>query len=235
VLLHVLLAAAVILSLPWKGPPPEPRGFEVALVPLQLPPPLRSRASRTARAAASPASAAPATTPAAVLAAPAAASPNGTPAPGAGAGEDQGRARLAGLLRGSFGCSEAKFLKLAQAEQDRCERFRRAHVDPNLQLPALIPPEKRAWFEAALASRHSPGRLPAFGCGVLIDGVHLKIPKTPPHSLKLGPLPCYVLPPKGPLDDEVDAEAPSRHDTPGTYPTFADPNLNPGPNSLRPY
>jgi hypothetical protein len=43
---------------------------------------------------------------------------------------------------------------------------------------------------------------------MLIDGVRLVTPKTPPHGLKLGPAPCFVVPPRWIIDEEADIETP---------------------------
>lgn len=61
-----------------------------------------------------------------------------------------------------------------------------------------IPTEKRAYYDAVAAAydqqAHGPpmaGRLPGIACG-----------GKPPHSLKIGPVPCYVTPPQGFLTEE---------------------------------
>lgn len=215
VLVHLLFLCAAILSLPRKGPPPEPHDFQVSLVPWRLTPPPLPRPVRQAAAAPRPPSATssaqrPATAP---IPSPIIAPP--TPAPAPAGDEDQGRAKLAAVLRGSFGCSEASFLRLSRQEQDRCEALRRAHAAPGLELPVFVAPEKRAGFEASLAARHAPSHPPGFVCGMLIDGLRLKIPKAPPHSLKLGPAPCYVVPPKFALTEEADVEMPSKQASEG--------------------
>jgi hypothetical protein len=204
---HLALVAVVMVSLPRQGPPPEPRSFEVALT--TLPPPLLRRPRPSARAAASPALARPPV--------PALSRPSETPQPAASAaqapssGEDQeGLAKLRGVLRGSVGCSEARFLHLTQEELDRCARLLQAHLDPDRAIPAPIAPEKRAWFEASLAAYASPSHPPGVFCGMLIDGVRLVKPKAPPHALKAGGVPCYVTPPKFSISEEADIETPSR-------------------------
>ena len=212
-LLHIAFVGAAILSLPWRGPPPDPRSFEVSLVappqPVEVvrrrPPPVaRSAAPATAPATASPAVVA--TAPSAIIA---------PEAPTSAAGEDQATGKVRALLRGSVGCSEAKFAHLSQQELDRCAKWRQAHLDPNLEIPAPIAPEKRAWFDAVLAARKAPDHPPGFVCGMLINGIHLVKPRTPPHALKLGPLPCYVVPPKWGITEEADVQPPSRKDSGG--------------------
>lgn len=235
-LLHLAFLGAAILSLPRKGPPPEAQGVQVTLQPLLLRQTPRPRIRPKSRAAARPAGAPAAARPPATAPAPSPipAIPNALPSPAPG--EDQAEARVAGLLRGSVGCSEAKFLRLSQQELDRCAKWRRAHVDPNLEIPAPIAPEKRAWFDAILASRRAPDHPPGFVCGVLIDGIHLRIPKTPPHALKLGPVPCYVVPPKWGVTEEADVGTPSKQDAEGATLTYTPKTVfltngrsNPGP------
>ena len=107
-------------------------------------------------------------------------------------GEDHGELRT--VLRGSFGCSEGNFLKLTADERDRCARWIQAHVDTSRELPADIDPAKRAWFDAALAAYNSPGHTPGIGCALSLRKLSKK--DMPTHSLKLGPLPCFVVPPR---------------------------------------
>jgi hypothetical protein len=186
VLLHALFLTAAVLSLPHKGPPPEPRAFEVSLEPLAQPSrrtPVKPRAQR-------PAPAAPATAPRPTVPA-----PSPLPAqPGPAPGEGQDLANIRGLLRGSVGCSEETFLRLTRQERDHCARWRQAQIKPGLEIPAPMAAEKRAWYDATVAARNAPDHPP----GVVCFG-------KPAHGLKLGPLPCYVEPPKGPLTEDVDA------------------------------
>ncbi len=211
-LIHLGLLAAAILSLPRQGPPPEPRGFEVMLVPLRVPiKPIKRRPPATRPAG--PASTAPA---AQVVPQTGMPVPPSVQAPMPSGEDPEGRAKATALLRGSFGCSEAKLVRLSQDELDRCERWRRAHVNPDLALPAPIAPDKRAWYDAAIAARGAPSHPPGFVCGLLIDGIHLIKPKPPPHSLHVGSVPCYVIPPKWTFSEEADIETPSRHAAAGT-------------------
>ena len=235
VLLHLAFISAAILSLPWRGPPADPRSFEVSLVPPVPTPDEEPIRPPLAGPHAPDAAAAPPSRPAATTPAPSLLTAASPVAPPTGGDESEALGKVRSLLRGSVGCTEAAFAHLNEKELDRCAKWRQAHIDPNLQIPAPIAPEKRAWFDAVLAARNSPGRPPLLACGVLIDGIRLKLPKTPPHSLKLGPLPCFVVPPKGPLDDEVDVQPPSRHERSGAYHSFADPSPDSGPTSLRPY
>jgi hypothetical protein len=209
VLVHLAMAGLVILSLPRQGPPAEPQPIVVTLSPQRLL--VRPEAPRrpAARASArSPSPAPPIPLPSRAAAAPSPALP-ALQAPNPGA-DQEGLARAKGALRGSLGCEDAAFLHLTVQELEHCNRWRQARVIPEGAIPAAIAPEKRAWFEAALAARNSPGHPPGFVCGVLIDGIRLVKAKTPPNAVKLGPLPCFVMPPKGPLSEEADVQTPSR-------------------------
>ena len=191
VLLHLAFVTAAILSLPWRGPPPEPRSVQVSLVaPPQ--PAERSRSRVPPQTSARPA-------PAEAPIVPAIVTPTANPvsasatAP-ARAGDDQAPGKVRAMLRGSVGCNEETFVHLSQQERDRCAKWRLAQVKPGLEIAAPIAPEKRAWFDATVAARQAPDHGPGVSCFV-----------KPPHGLKLGPLPCYLEPPKGPLSEDVDA------------------------------
>jgi hypothetical protein len=69
-------------------------------------------------------------------------------------------------------------------------------------------PEKRAWFDATVAAYNAPGHPPMVFCGVKFSGLHIVKSKKPPHSLKLGALPCYLVPPQGFLTEESAVAAP---------------------------
>jgi len=197
-LLHAAFVTAAILSVPWRGPPSEPRSLVVTLAP-PLQPALRPRprpeppARRPLRAAASfppPAAPAPAIVP---PVAPPQAAPSTQAQPGVGP-------KVRALLRGSVGCAEVELLNLSQQEQDRCAKLLKAHVNPDLVVEAPMTPEKRAWFDATVAARNEPDHGPAVVCF-----------GKPPHGIKLGPLPCYVEPPKGSLSQDVDVPPEPEH------------------------
>lgn len=124
--------------------------------------------------------------------------------------DDLGKARA--VLRGALGCAHPELVKLTDAERAACAKHLASGINPNVAWPANIAPEKRAWFDASVVAHNSPGHLPGIGCGVGFDGLKLIIPKKgPPHSLKLGPLPCFIVPPSGILDDDVDVPPPSKN------------------------
>jgi hypothetical protein len=117
--------------------------------------------------------------------------------------------------------------------------------------PPLIDPNKAAYYDAVVAARNSPGHAPGFGCGMPINwgegGNKLsrelkkkrlakEPPHEPPHSLKFGPLPCYLTPPQGfltpeadvpPMDTFQNGHAPSPPDY--IQPIYRDPFARPGP------
>jgi hypothetical protein len=116
--------------------------------------------------------------------------------------------------------------RLTADERRRCEDKQWASVGKNdndrfARPPdVLIDPAEAAYFQAVLDAKHGPGHPPLFYCGGPISfgegGSKLtKILKKkrlaerdhkPPHSLKLGALPCYIIPPSGPFDPEADVK-----------------------------
>jgi len=191
-LLHLAFIATAILSLPHWLMPSDHRGIEVTLLPLQTPaprPPVRrSEVQRTRPATMAPAATAPPQFPQAVMPA--------APAASAQAGPDvEAQARVTAMLRGSVGCGEIQFARLTPAEQIRCAKWLRSHETPGLEILAPMAANKRAWLDATVAARNAPDHPPLGGC----------FGKKPPHAIKLGPLPCYVDPPKGPFSEDVDA------------------------------
>ncbi len=194
VAIHAVLFGLAIWSVKITSPPPDGRAIDLQLV--QLPAsPLRRERPRFSRATASstPATVT-AASPASVLAASAPAAPV-QPSPTDGAAD-----RVRAMLRGSAGCESAAFLKLSEAEQQKCARWRMARIDPNLQIPAPIDPVKRSWYDATMTYRHNGRYMPIGPPG---RGV-LKVPGLPPgHVLvHLGPL-SIGLPPGAFNDDEA--------------------------------
>ena len=138
ILLHLAFVSAAVLSLPWRGPPADPRSFEVSLVPpVRVAEEARIRAAPARRYSLTAAPVAP-ILPALPATAPSAFTAPGPAPPPAGAGESEALGKVRSLLRGSVGCAEVTFAHLSQEELDRCAKWRQAHVDPNLQIPAPI-------------------------------------------------------------------------------------------------
>ncbi len=205
---HLVVLGAILAGLTVR-PAVERRPVVVDLVPLDQP--RRSKPARPSSVARSPGSTTP-SLPASPIAPAPTASASSLPAakaPGWPSDGDFGKARAA--LRGALGCAHPELVKLTDAERAACARKMAAGIDPNVAWPAPIAPEKRAWFDASVASHNEPGHLPAFGCAMGFDGLKLIKPRAPPHSVKLGPLPCFIVPPKGPFDDDVDVPPPSKN------------------------
>ena len=119
------------------------------------------------------------------------------------------RAELGRALRwGGVHCGTEALPGLSQADRDLCaERFGAGAKLAQAQA-APIAAEKRAYYDASLAARKSDGHGPGIPCHILFGGGKPLSAKAPPHSLKLGPLPCYAVPPAGVLTPEVDVPDP---------------------------
>lgn len=163
--------------------------------------PRRSTSPQAARAATRERSPAPSTErPAPAVPAPGLPPASGSPAPGpSGVGAPAG---VASALRGSLvGCANAEALRLSDAERAECrDRFAAgAAMTPHRW---GIPGDKRAYYDTVLATeakfRNDPGG--GHGPGVLcIPGAR---GRPLPHAIKIGP--CYIEPPQGMLDVDVD-------------------------------
>lgn len=210
VLFHALVIGLLVQTFQIPAPPRLERGATETIVPVIIarrqarPPPAASLRPRP-RAVRSPRI----DTPVAPLGlAPAPAAP---PVEPPGPRDLQPDARQA-LRTSLFGCSQADLVGLTLRERERCnEKLGEKYKDmPGAGGSARtavalsdIPPDKRAYYDAVLASKHGPGRGPGVVCGP-----RDRKGKGPPHSLKLGPLPCYVLPPVGPLTPGADVPEP---------------------------
>jgi hypothetical protein len=209
----VTLAVHAVVLLPLLGltgpPPPAPsRPVELDFLRPVRPPPEPSlktpaalpQASTPAAAAMAAAAQAPPPImpePSSVPAAPAATGLAGQTAEGAGAA-------LIGL-----GCL-GNLSKMKSEQREACEARkwagagRRDPGDSGKVPDALIDPAKAAYYQAVIDAKHSPGHTPGFGCAAKFGGGKPMPVEHPPHSLKLGPLPCYVVPPQGSLTPEAD-------------------------------
>ena len=141
------------------------------------------------------------------------------------------------IARTTVGCDHQGWLHLTAAERDRCDKpllegmRSGTKVDP-------IPAAKRAYYDqvqAAYAKMHEPApmnlaasttdskglepqwraaagaHMPGLGCAIKfgIPRGYKSYHDGPPHSLKLGPLPCFVAPPSGLATEEADVETPA--------------------------
>jgi hypothetical protein len=132
----------------------------------------------------------------------------------------------AALRHGVIGCANAG-AGLSHTEREHCNEQLGRGVASAPFMPAPIEPRIRAYYDAvALAKKPDPppvplraqgslgrfdidlrgtgGHQPAIGCKIYF-GPGEK-PKKLPHALYLGP--CFIEPPKGPLDPEVDITPP---------------------------
>lgn len=123
--------------------------------------------------------------------------------------------QLARTLRGSrVGCANPALL--SEAEQLRCQDELEKGSKLAKYIPTPLPPERRAYYDAVVKAKGDMKKMavvgehgPAVSCKLAFGG-----PKGTggwkkhPHGLKLGPLPCYVVPPMGPLTVEADITNP---------------------------
>ncbi len=196
--IHGAFVAFAILSVKIIGPPPEARALDVRLVQLQ-PRPLRREQPPTAKltpssapASVTPSSAAPpAPAPSVVM-------PQAAPGPTQPSPSDEEAGRVRAMLRGSTGCDSAALLELSGEEQQKCARWRVAHIDPNLRIPAPIDPVKRSWYEASMRYRRTSRWFPTGPSGIV------RVPKgvlPPGHTLMhLGPFSVGL--PSGAFNDD---------------------------------
>lgn len=192
---HAVLITLAVRSVRITSPPPDSRAVDIQLVQLQ-PQPLRRQRQPIARSApsSSPSTAAPpAPAPAATAPPQAVAIPAQTlPADG-----DVGRVRA--MLRSSTGCDSADFLKLTQAERQKCAA-RVARADANAPAPLEIDPVKTSWYERDMQYRKNGKYMPIGPPG---RGVPLTPGLPPGHAIvHVGPL-SIGIPPGAFNDDDA--------------------------------
>ena len=155
-----------------------------------------------------------------------------------GAGGDSAGDAARALVRGTVGCGAAGYLHLASAELDHCyaEYLRGMRT---LRPDAIPAAKRAYYDQvvASYAKMHAPmplsganladnlgveerwhppqgAKMPALGCEIRVGGVArgwktYANRKTPPHSLKLGVLPCFITPPSGYGTEEADVPPPA--------------------------
>ena len=117
------------------------------------------------------------------------------------------------LRSGRVGCANPALL--TEAEQLACQDRLEAGSKLARYIPTPLPPERRRYYDAvvkakgdmrkmAVVGEHGPG----VACKVAFGGPEGFVAWKHPHGLKLGPLPCYVVPPMGPLSVEADITNP---------------------------
>jgi hypothetical protein len=133
------------------------------------------------------------------------------------------------LRRSPIGCANPQASGLTRDERVACEERLGSGSKAAPFIPAPLAPEIRTYYDAVAKSKEpegpptpqrAPGRLGMFdginvgmkghGPGV---GCHVTLGpggsvQRPAHGLKLGPLPCYVVPPAGSLSPDVDVVNP---------------------------
>jgi len=145
------------------------------------------------------------------------------PAVAAQAGPDLSLA----LRHGILGCANLRATGMTRSERERCDEELGHGVASAPFLPAAIGPRVRAYYDVvAIAKAREPQAVPVVNKAPLpfdpppsprgrdhVPGIGCSIPFGPgvkpkklPHALYLGP--CFIEPPKGPLDPEVDIAPP---------------------------
>jgi hypothetical protein len=137
-------------------------------------------------------------------------SPTGpaTPAPVAQAPSQALNGDLGAALRRRMGCARTDQAGLTQAERQACADALGRGARTALVLGQTLPAEKRAYYDAVKAARQSEGHGPGIGCHIRFGGGKPASVETPAHGLKLGPLPCFIVPPAGMLTPEADIPNP---------------------------
>ena len=144
--------------------------------------------------------------------------PAAPPAPPAAAPAVEGegeRQALSRALRGSrVGCANPSLL--SDAERERCQDRLEQGSQLAKYIPTPLPPERRAYYDAVVKAKGDMRKAavvnehgPAIGCKLAFGGPKGSGGwKKPPHGLKLGPLPCFIMPPVGPLTVEAGIQNP---------------------------
>lgn len=193
--------------------PPELPAIDVTLVPEPLvrpkPPPVVPPRAGARSQASSPPQAPP------VLAQPAPAASDQQVQANQQSTDEGAGANLRAALRAGVGCAHADAMGLTKAERDKCAERQMAWGKGVANMPAPMDPDKRAYFDAVAAAYdqqnhggNMAGRYASVGCSVLFSGLKLVKAKPPPHGLKLGGLPCYIIPPQGMFTEESGVEPP---------------------------
>jgi hypothetical protein len=115
---------------------------------------------------------------------------------------------LGAALRRRLGCARTDQTGLSQAERLACADALGQGARTAAALGQTLPAGKRAYYEAVMAARKSEGHGPGLGCHIRFGGGKPASVETPAHGLKLGPLPCFIVPPAGMLTPEADIPNP---------------------------
>lgn len=152
-----------------------------------------------------------------------------------GGGDAEAAARA--LVRTTVGCDHQGWLHLTAAERERCARPLLEGMRSGMTFDA-VPAAKRAYYDqvrAAYAKMHEPApmivsasptdsfglepqwrgaqgaHMPGLGCAIKFGAPrgYTSYHDRPAHSLKLGPLPCFLTPPSGLGTEEADVQPPA--------------------------
>jgi hypothetical protein len=117
-------------------------------------------------------------------------------------------ADIGAALRRRLGCARTDHAGLSRAERQACDDTLGRGAKSELALGQTLNVEKRAYYDAVMAARKSEGHGPGIGCHIRFGGGKRPSVEVPAHGLKLGPLPCFVVPPAGMLTPEADIPNP---------------------------
>jgi hypothetical protein len=223
---HLALLAWFAVQAPHLAPREEP-AMDVLIVPVMLAPRLRPALAPQPRRSAPRRASRPDQDQGRPTAAPA---PSHQPAPAPTLGAHDLPPGVRAALRRQTDCAERSGLRLAKDERGDCdERLGKgALAAPYLKAP--IAPEIRQYWDAVAEAKSSKdlptppiarqrlgafaapganmkGHGPGIGCHIDIGPKGLKVQR-PAHGLKLGPLPCFIVPPAGSLSPDVDVQNP---------------------------
>lgn len=149
------------------------------------------------------------------------------PLPEGPAGEIRATLRV-----GAPGCANRDLVGLTRAERDACDERLGRGVKTAKAIPAPIDPQIRAYYDAVAKAKAPDGPLtpqsargaaglfqdvavgakghgPGIGCHIGFGGGKVIVGR-PAHGLKLGPLPCFIVPPTGSLDPDGDVKNPDQ-------------------------
>jgi hypothetical protein len=115
---------------------------------------------------------------------------------------------MGAALRRRLGCARTDQAGLTQGERQACADALGRGVRQVAALGQPVAAEKRAYYDAVVAARQSEGHGPGLGCHIRFGGGRPAEVEAPAHGLKLGPLPCYLVPPAGMLTPEADIPNP---------------------------
>jgi hypothetical protein len=115
---------------------------------------------------------------------------------------------IAAALRRRLGCTRTDQAGLTQAERQACADALGRGARQVAALGQPVPAEKQVYYDAVKSARQSEGHGPGIGCHIRFGGGKPASVEAPAHGLKLGPLPCFVVPPAGMLSPEADIPNP---------------------------